>query len=142
MEGVSHTAHTCSFRNRSKNDAFPLQPCAHPLTLPHMYPHSPHTPPLTLHRCTHTLASLPVLHHSYIVTSSSNNRYGRNDHDNTPYTSGLPCFLMFISAKEHTSPTPDTSMVKLRRKSTMSEALFLRKKKRMKGVTSGLTSSP
>ena len=56
-------------------------------------------------------------------------------------TSELPCFLMFISAKEHTSPTPDTSMVKLRRKSTTCGAWPLRLKYRMNGVTSGLISS-
>ena len=103
-----------------------------------------HTLPLTLHRHTRTLASLLLHHHSYVVTCSStsnNSRGGSGTRPHTHCTSGQPCFLMFISAKEHTSPTPDTSMVKLRRKSTMSEALFLRKKKRMKGVTSGLTSS-
>lgn len=44
-------------------------------------------------------------------------------------------------AKEHTSPTPTTSTVKLRKKSTISIDLWRREKQSTIGVTRGLKSS-
>lgn len=44
-------------------------------------------------------------------------------------------------AKEHTSPTPTTSTVKLRKKSTISIDLWRREKQSTIGVTRGLRSS-
>uniref|UniRef100_A0A147BQ09 Putative secreted protein n=1 Tax=Ixodes ricinus TaxID=34613 RepID=A0A147BQ09_IXORI len=54
---------------------------------------------------------------------------------------GQPCLRMSIWAKEQTSPTPTTSTVKLRRKSTISGARWRSTQHSTKGVTRGLSSS-
>lgn len=56
-------------------------------------------------------------------------------------TAGWPCWRTSIWAKEQVSPTPTTSTVKLRKKSTMSKDLGRRQMMRIKGVMMGLRSS-
>lgn len=59
----------------------------------------------------------------------------------TGRTAGWPCWRTSIWAKEQVSPTPTTSTVKLRKKSTMSKDLGRRQMMRIRGVMMGLRSS-